>query len=137
MKFLRTLCFAIIGLTLLPSVASAQGVDEVETIRRDIQPMTVLFEPGGFALTTAAMDQLNRLADRLRNTRDRIEITAYAGTAQISTQDAVKLSFKRGVIIRTLLIEAGVLANQIVVNARAQARDDGPAERADIQPIAR
>ncbi len=112
-------------------------VAPLEIIRPPISPLRFVYPQNYIAFTVQEGEALSKLALRLIGTEDRILITAYAGgdNAASSNNDAVKLSFRRALIVRGFLIEEGVLPEQIDLKALGVAGDGGPEERVDIRPI--
>lgn len=121
---------------------------EIAPLKRIIPPVRherILYAPGDFSISVGTAERLSQIAMRLRGTRDRISIVAHsrsrsgpgAGDAQISTHEAVKLSFKRAMLVRLYLIEEGVSPDQIDLEALPQADDGGPPDRVEISPTSK
>lgn len=115
--------------------AQAFEVAPLDRFTPDIKPIRITYSPKEFGLRVEIAEELSKLAMRLRGTSDEITIIAHSGDAQLSTHDAVRLSFQRAILIRTLLLEEGVTADQIHLRALPQAEDDGPQDRVDINPF--
>lgn len=62
----------------------------------------------------------------------RVELQAYAGAKGDKGSDARRLSLKRALAIRQVLIEDGVSADRIDVRAMGGVEDSGPADRVDV-----
>jgi outer membrane protein OmpA-like peptidoglycan-associated protein len=62
----------------------------------------------------------------------RIQLLAYGGNAGDKGSDARRLSLKRALAIRQVLIDSGVPAERIDVRAMGGADDGGPADRVDV-----
>ena len=62
----------------------------------------------------------------------RIQIQAYGGAKGDKSTDARRLSLKRALSIRQVLIDDGVPADRIDVRAMGGADDGGPADRVDV-----
>jgi len=62
----------------------------------------------------------------------RIELQAFGGTKGDKGSDARRLSLKRALAIRQVLIEDGVSADRIDVRAMGGVDDKGPADRVDV-----
>lgn len=137
------LCIFLVLATGVSSPAHAQEnslIPEITLVDRfapDIEAFQILYEPHMIVLTSEASRRLDRLAVRLKGTRDKISIIAYSGDAQLLTHEAVKLSFKRALLIRILLLDQGVEPEQIELRALSQATDGGPPDRVDIAPVSR
>lgn len=89
-------------------------------------------DPGG-----AAVQSLTRLADSLSmalagNGSGRVQVFAYAGPKGEKSSDGRRLSLKRALIVRQLLIDAGVPSDRIDVRAMGGATDGGAADRVDV-----
>jgi outer membrane protein OmpA-like peptidoglycan-associated protein len=88
-------------------------------------------DPSGTALQT-----IGKLADDLNGSMmpssSRIQLLAYAGPKGEKNSDSRRLSLKRALIVRQLLIDAGVPADRIDVRAMGGADDAGAADRVDI-----
>ena len=61
-----------------------------------------------------------------------VQLNAYGGPRGDKSSDAHRLSLKRALVIRELLIEDGVPAEKIDVRALGGADDSGPADRVDV-----
>jgi hypothetical protein len=62
----------------------------------------------------------------------RIELQAYGGTKGDKGSDARRLSLKRALAIRQVLIDDGVSPDRIDVRAMGGADDTGPLDRVDV-----
>ena len=62
----------------------------------------------------------------------RIEILAYGGAKGDKSSDAHRLSLKRALAIRQVLIDDGVAPERIDVRAMGGVDDSGPADRVDV-----
>jgi outer membrane protein OmpA-like peptidoglycan-associated protein len=62
----------------------------------------------------------------------RVELQAFGGTKGDKGSDARKLSLKRALSIRQVLIDDGVSADRIDVRAMGGVDDTGPADRVDV-----
>ncbi len=72
------------------------------------------------------------LSEALKNGSSRIQLEAYGGNHADKGSDARRLSLKRALSIRQVLIDNGVPANSIDVRAMGGADDSGPADRVDV-----
>lgn len=85
---------------------------------------------------SAAVQSLTKLADglsvALSSGAGRVQVMAYAGPKGDHSSDARRLSLKRALIVRQLLIDAGVPSDKIDVRAMGGASDSGNPERVDI-----
>ena len=62
----------------------------------------------------------------------RVQIQAFGGNRGDKGSDARRLSLKRALAIRQVLIDDGVPAERIDVRAMGGADDSGPADRVDV-----
>jgi outer membrane protein OmpA-like peptidoglycan-associated protein len=62
----------------------------------------------------------------------RIELEAFGGTKGDKGSDARRLSLKRALAIRQVLIDYGVSSDRIDVHANGGVEDTGPADRVDV-----
>ena len=62
----------------------------------------------------------------------RIQLLAYGGDKGDKGSDARRLSLKRALAIRQVLIDDGVPSERIDVRAMGGADDGGPADRVDV-----
>lgn len=81
------------------------------------------------------IERINALAGQLNEAltgRNRVQILAYAGPKDNKTSSARRLSLKRALILRQLLIDGGVPADRIDVRAMGGITDTGVPERVDV-----
>lgn len=81
------------------------------------------------------IERINALAGQLNEAltgRSRVQILAYAGPKDNKTSSARRLSLKRALILRQLLIDGGVPADRIDVRAMGGITDTGVPERVDV-----
>jgi outer membrane protein OmpA-like peptidoglycan-associated protein len=95
----------------------------------------------GFATgsSTPGADDINaihglagRLTAALNGGAAKVQILAYGGPRGDKSSDSRRLSLKRALVIRELLIEDGVPSEKIDVRAMGGVDDSGPADRVDI-----
>jgi outer membrane protein OmpA-like peptidoglycan-associated protein len=95
----------------------------------------ILFAKGAAEPMDSAMDQIRFLAGDLNaamvRPASRIELQAFGGERGDKGSDARRLSLKRALAIRQVLIDDGVSAGRIDVRAMGGA-SNGPADRVDI-----
>lgn len=72
------------------------------------------------------------LATALESGASRIELEAYGGTPGDKSTDARRLSLKRALAVRQLLIDDGVPSSRIDVRAMGGIDDKGPTDRVDV-----
>ena len=96
----------------------------------------VLFPHPDADLPPEGMDQLKTLAGALNTALDaastRVELDAYGGKAGDKSSDARRLSLRRALAVRQLLIDAGLPSDRIDVRALGGADDHGNADRVDV-----
>ncbi len=82
------------------------------------------------------MAEVRKLADSLNNALNnpaaRVELRAYGGMRGEKSSDTRRLSLKRALVIRQLLIDDGVPSERIDVYALGGVEDNGPLDRVDI-----
>ncbi len=131
----------VVGGAAAPAQIASQEIAPLKRVIPPVRHERILYAPGDFSISVGTAERLSQIAMRLRGTRDRISIVAHSGAlsgdAQISTHEAVKLSFKRAMLVRLYLIEEGVSPDQIDLEALPQADDGGPPDRVEISPTSK
>lgn len=83
-----------------------------------------------------AADDVKSIATTLNSALDagaaRVELEAYGGTRGDKSSDARRLSLRRALAVRQLLIDNGVPAERIDVKALGGAEDNGTPDRVDV-----
>jgi outer membrane protein OmpA-like peptidoglycan-associated protein len=96
---------------------------------------TITFAPNASDPSTSAVAAVRALANSLNaalgDSNARVQLMAYAGMRGEKSSDTRRLSLKRALVIRQLLIDDGVPAERIDVFARGGA-DDDPLDRVDV-----
>jgi outer membrane protein OmpA-like peptidoglycan-associated protein len=96
----------------------------------------ILFAPQAADPAESALGAIKFLAGDLNaamtSASARVQIQAYGGTRGDKGSDARRLSLKRALAIRQVLIDDGVPAERIDVRAMGGVDDKGPADRVDI-----
>jgi outer membrane protein OmpA-like peptidoglycan-associated protein len=96
----------------------------------------ILFAPQSAEPADSAMEAIKFLAGDLTGAlsgpRSRVEIQAFGGARGDKGSDARRLSLKRALAIRQVLIDDGVPAERIDVRAMGGVDDSGPADRVDV-----
>jgi outer membrane protein OmpA-like peptidoglycan-associated protein len=96
----------------------------------------IVFAAGAPDPSPDALDAIKGLAGPLNTAlaagASRIQIVGYGGNRGDHSSDARRLSLKRALIIRQLLIDGGVPANRIDVRAMGGASDTAAADRVDV-----
>jgi outer membrane protein OmpA-like peptidoglycan-associated protein len=100
--------------------------------RRD----TITFAAGATDPSTTAVSDVRNLAGSLNaalsDSASRVQIMAYGGARGEKSSDTRRLSLKRALVIRQLLIDDGVPSERIDVFALGGVEDDGPLDRVDV-----
>lgn len=100
--------------------------------RRD----SITFAPNATDPSSSALSSVrnlaNTLANQLGDSNTRIQLMAYAGQKGEKTSDTRRLSLKRALVVRQLLIDDGIPAERIDVFALGGVDDDGPLDRVDV-----
>ena len=96
----------------------------------------IIFAAGAADPAQQALGSIKFLAGDLNaamvSSSSRIQLLAYGGNAGDKSSDARRLSLKRALAIRQVLIDSGVPAERIDVRAMGGADDGGPADRVDV-----
>jgi outer membrane protein OmpA-like peptidoglycan-associated protein len=96
----------------------------------------ILFAPQAADPAQSALGAIKFLAGDLSaamtSAAARVQIQAYGGNRGDKSSDARRLSLKRALAIRQVLIDDGVPAERIDVRAMGGADDSGPADRVDV-----
>lgn len=96
----------------------------------------VLFDKGMSNPSPQQFDGLKLLAGdvstALESGASRVQLEAYGGTPGDKSSDAHRLSLKRALAVRQLLIDNGIPSNRIDVRALGGTEDKGPNDRVDV-----
>jgi len=96
----------------------------------------ILFAAGASDPAQSAMGAIKYLAGDLNTAMTsagaRVQLIAYGGDKGDKGSDARRLSLKRALAIRQVLIDDGVPSERIDVRAMGGADDGGPADRVDV-----
>ncbi|MBV9548195.1 MAG: hypothetical protein JO256_00805 [Alphaproteobacteria bacterium] len=96
----------------------------------------ILFAHDADAPAETALDSIRALAGQLNGSlgkaQARVELMAYGGNKGDKNSDARRLSLKRALAIRQLLIDSGVSSARIDVHAEGGVDDSGPTDRVDV-----
>ena len=130
--------------TAAPKVASVPKTEpRPERTERRAETQTggtardvVLFAPGATDPTNTAVEAIHKLASTLYSDMSggsaRVQLMAYAGPRGEKSSDTRRLSLKRALVVRQLLIDDGVPAERIDVRALGGTDDNGPTDRVDV-----
>jgi outer membrane protein OmpA-like peptidoglycan-associated protein len=104
--------------------APAAGPTRVATLESGIAgrtgakpALTLSFAPGSTALSPQSNDTLQQFARTFAARPGRLEITAYANSGDGSAAGARRLSLKRALAVRAVLLDQGVAATRMDVRA--------------------
>lgn len=96
----------------------------------------VLFDRGMSNPSPQQFDGLKLLAGdvstALESGASRVQLEAYGGTPGDKSSDSRRLSLKRALAVRQLLIDDGIPSNRIDVRAMGGTEDKGPNDRVDV-----
>ena len=97
---------------------------------------SIAFAPNASDPSGAAVGSVRALAGSLANTLSdanaRVQLLAYAGQRGEKSSDTRRLSLKRALVVRQLLIDDGIPAERIDVFALGGVDDGGPLDRVDV-----
>lgn len=100
--------------------------------------MRLVFSEGSADLNETAKESLRALAGELLDDGNaRVQLLAYASSADDSASRARRLSLSRALAVRAFLIDQGVRSTRMDVRALGNKLEDGPADRVDILPARR
>lgn len=115
-----------------PAPASKPAASEPGLSKRSI----ILFAKNADEPAEGALKSIGFLASDLNaamtGPNSRVELQAYGGNHGDKGSDARRLSLKRALAIRQILINDGVSADRIDVRAMGGADDTGPNDRVDV-----
>jgi len=119
-----------------PPQTSEPAPPRVATAESDVtQRSSILFAPGAEEPPVSALDTVKGMAANLSTAlwsgAANIQLEAYGGAHGDKSSDARRLSLKRALIIRQLLIDDGIPSERIVVRAMGGASSGAP-DRVDI-----
>lgn len=111
----------------VPSVAVASGMKKQSSI---------VFPAGDSSPAAGDVGMIHALAASLNSAlssgASRIQLDAYGGPRGDKSSDSRRLSLKRALVVRELLIEDGVPSEKIDVRAMGGVDDSGNADRVDV-----
>jgi len=114
-----------------PRPAAPRNPDDFGTKRT-----AVLFAAGASDPSAPAVGSVKSLAGELNSAMgdgsSRVQLVAYGGQRGEKSSDTRRLSLKRALVIRQLLIDDGVPSERIDVRAMGGADDSGPLDRVDV-----
>ncbi len=96
----------------------------------------VLFAPNATDPSVSALQSVKSLAGSLGGPlaegNSRVQLLAFGGQRGDKSSDTRRLSLKRALIVRQILIDNGVPSERIDVRAMGGADDNGPLDRVDV-----
>ncbi|HEY0282722.1 MAG TPA: hypothetical protein VGC27_08870, partial [Rhizomicrobium sp.] len=96
----------------------------------------VLFAPNATDPSVSAMQNIKTLAGSLSTTlgvgASRLQLLAFGGPHGEKSSDSRRLSLRRALIVRQILIDNGVPSERIDVRAMGGTDDSGPLDRVDV-----
>jgi len=92
----------------------------------------VRFQPDDATLDAAAIKAIDIFAAGFKTAGGRIGLKAYAGKPGDMGSNARRLSLKRVLAVREVLLAQGISAQRLEVHALGGTRDAGPPDRVDI-----
>jgi outer membrane protein OmpA-like peptidoglycan-associated protein len=96
----------------------------------------ILFDSGATDPSPSQFDGVKLLAGNLNSALEagatRVQLEAYGGAPGDKSSDARRLSLKRALAVRQLLIDDGVPSGRIDVRAMGGIDDKGPVDRVDV-----
>jgi outer membrane protein OmpA-like peptidoglycan-associated protein len=119
-----------------PNAASAPAATTAPGTAGLAKQGVILFAKDSSEPAATALESIRYLAGTLNNAmtrpQSRVELMAYGGNKGDKGSDARRLSLRRALAIRQVLIDAGVSSSRINVHAEGGVDDTGPADRVDV-----
>ncbi len=116
--------------------ANAPAAQEMAAHAGLVKRSEIIFEAGASDPAPSTLGAIKSLAGTLAaaigDGAQRIQLEAYGGARGDKSSDARRLSLRRALSIRQLLIDNGVPAEKIDVRAMGGADDKGPTDRVDV-----
>ncbi len=94
--------------------------------------LRIAFQPDDPAPTDQSLAQIKSFANVFKQRGGRVTLKAYAGALGDVSTNARRLSLKRVLAVRDLLLAQGISPERLNVRALGGARDAGPLDRVDI-----
>jgi outer membrane protein OmpA-like peptidoglycan-associated protein len=96
----------------------------------------ILFAPSATDPSSSALQSAKSLAGDLNamlaGGAARVQLLAFGGQRGDKSSDTRRLSLKRALVVRQILIDNGVPSERIDVRAMGGTEDDGPLDRVDV-----
>lgn len=121
---------------IVPAAPSPHGASPSHSHASLTKRGAVLFSKGALDPSPTQFDGVKILAGDLATALEsggaRVELDAYGGAPGDKSSDARRLSLRRALAVRQLLIDDGVPSTRIDVRAMGGADDKGPSDRVDV-----
>jgi outer membrane protein OmpA-like peptidoglycan-associated protein len=137
-----TVPFSFGGASVAPTTRTASATPPPRTtpsaaVATGLRKQSVIsFAAGTSNLAAADVNAIHTLAASLNsavaNSAAHIQLYAYGGARGDKSSDSRRLSLKRGLVVRELLIEDGIPSEKIDVHAMGGADDNGVSDRVDV-----
>ncbi|HEY7978744.1 MAG TPA: OmpA family protein [Rhizomicrobium sp.] len=119
------------------TTANVVAAPQTPGVKSNLSKRTeILFPRGATDPGTATINKLRSVASELNTLlgagAQRVQLEAYGGTPGDKSSDARRLSLKRALVIRQILIEDGVPGERIDVRAMGGIDDHGAPDRVDV-----
>lgn len=107
------------------------GITPLERVLLPIRPLGFVYDKERIALTRDELNQLRRLAERLKAGDERVLLSSHAAPDG-DGRAALERALARALLVRSLLIEEGIALRRITLRAEPVAREGLPAEMLEI-----
>ncbi|MCP5368010.1 MAG: OmpA family protein [Hyphomicrobiales bacterium] len=98
----------------------------------------VTFDDEATKLPADAAPNLRAVVDGLKSNNNlRLQLMAYAGGAEMTPNNARRMSLRRALSVRSYLIDQGVRSTRIDVRALGNKTTEQPANRVDVMVVER
>lgn len=94
--------------------------------------MRITFNDGDATLSKEAISDIRAFAYSFKERGGRVTLRGYAGTLGSTGSNERRLSLRRVLAVREVLISEGIKPDRFDVRALGGARDNGPQDRVDI-----
>ena len=92
----------------------------------------VTFEEDSASLSDAASNEIKSFAYAFKESGGRVSLKGYAGMAGSTGSNERRLSLRRVLMVRDVLLAEGIKSDRMDVRALGGVRDNGPTDRVDI-----
>ncbi|MGV8997121.1 MAG: OmpA family protein [Parvibaculaceae bacterium] len=94
--------------------------------------ISITFDDGSANLSDQTTDEIKAFANRFKESGGRVSLKGYAGPAGSTGSNERRLSLRRVLAVREILLAQGIKADRLEVRALGGVMDNGPADRVDI-----